>query len=182
VALTATIYRFQIELSDITRGVYETLDLRVAQHPSEHLPYLLTRVIAFALNYQEGLAFSTTGLSDPDAAAISVPAANGGVELLIEVGSPSARRLHKASKLSPQVKVYTYKNRDQLVKDLREEKIHRLQDIGFFALSPKFLDELGECLKRDNRWGMLVDEGQITLHVGEQSVTGELESFGHLFT
>ena len=47
-ALSATVYHLQIELSDVDRGVYEALDLRVARHPSESMPYLLTRVIAYA--------------------------------------------------------------------------------------------------------------------------------------
>ena len=105
--LTVTLYRFQIELSDIPRGIYETLDFRVAQHPSETLPYMLTRVLAYALNTQDGLTFAPTGLHDPDAAAISIDSPNGGFQLLIEIGSPSARKLHKATKMARLVKVYT---------------------------------------------------------------------------
>ncbi len=170
------IYRFQIELSDIDRGVYETLDFRVAQHASEHMPYLITRVLAFALNFQDGLAFSSTGLHDPDAAAISIPENHGGYKLLIEIGSPSARKLHKATKVSQSVKVYTYKNPGNLMKDLREEKVHRLDEIEFFSLGQEFLAELEAVIKRDNRWGLLFDDGRITIQAGEQAISGELVS------
>lgn len=61
----ATIYRFHLDLSDIDRSIYEKLDLRLALHPSESIPYLLTRLIAFALNVEPSLKFSK-GLSDPD--------------------------------------------------------------------------------------------------------------------
>ena len=64
------LYRFLIDLSDVDRNIYQTLDFRIAQHPSEIPAYLLTRVLAYALQYQEGLEFSAAGLSDPDAAAI----------------------------------------------------------------------------------------------------------------
>jgi len=175
-ALTVTLYRFQIELSDISRAVYETLDFRVAQHPSEALPYMLTRVLAFALNSTEGLAFSPTGLHDPDAAALSIPEANGGHRLLIEIGSPSARKLHKATKSAKAVKVYTYKNAEAMLREVRDEKVHRAEAIEFYSLNPKFLDELGETLKRDNRWGLLFDDGTITVQIGESSITGELTS------
>lgn len=175
-SMTTTLYRFQIELSDIDRGVYETLDFRVAQHPSEHMPYLLTRVLAFALNIQEGLAFAATGLHDPDAAAISIPEVHGGYQLLIEIGSPGARKLHKATKIAKTVKVYTYKNPEHLIRDLREEKIHRLQEIEFFSLDPEFLEELEGVIKRDNRWSLLFDDGRITIQVGEASFSGELRS------
>ena len=53
------LYRFLIELSDIDRSVYKSLDFRVAQHPSEIAPYLLSRVLAYALSYQEGLEFAS---------------------------------------------------------------------------------------------------------------------------
>ncbi len=171
---TTTLYKFQIELSDISRSIYQTLDFRVAQHPSESLPYLITRILAFVLNYDEDLAFAPTGLHDPDAAAISIPEANGGFKLLIEIGSPSARKLHKATKTARKVKVYTYKNPENFIRDLREEKIHRSEEIDFSSLTPEFLGELANILKRDNRWGILVDEGSITVNFGELSLSGEL--------
>lgn len=173
-ALTVTLYRFQIELSDIPRGIYETLDFRVAQHPSEALPYMLTRVLAYALNTQEGLAFAPTGLHDPDAAAISIDSPNGGFELLIEIGSPSARKLHKATKTARNVKVYTYKNPESLMTDIRTEKVHRAEEIEVFSLAPAFLTQLGEVLKRDNRWAILFDDGTISVQVGDTSIAGEL--------
>ncbi|HXH74244.1 MAG TPA: YaeQ family protein [Bacteriovoracaceae bacterium] len=177
--MTTTLYRFQIELSDIHRGIYETLDFRVAQHPSEHMPYLVTRVLAFVLNTQEGLAFSATGLHDPDAAAMSIPDSFGGHKLLIEIGSPSARKLHKATKVSKAVKVYTYKNPERLMSELRDEKVHRAQEIEFYSFTPEFLEELSLVLKRDNRWGVLFNDGRVSVQVGEQTVSGELSS--HLY-
>jgi uncharacterized protein YaeQ len=68
-----TLFKFQIELSDIPRALYQTIEFRAAQHPSESMPYFLTRVLAFILNYEEDLMFSPTGLHDPDAAAINIP-------------------------------------------------------------------------------------------------------------
>ena len=70
-ALTATIYNIDIDLADADRQVYETLALRVARHPSESEAYLLTRVLAYALEYTEGIAFSR-GLSEPDEPAITI--------------------------------------------------------------------------------------------------------------
>jgi len=172
--MTNTLYRFQIELSDIDRGVYETLDFRVARHPSEHMPYLITRVLAFALNSQEGLIFSPTGLHDPDASAINIPEIHGGFKLLIEIGTPGARKLHKATKISKSVKVYTYKNPEQLIRDLREEKIHRMSEIEFYSFESEFLAEIDSVIKRDNRWSLIFNDGKITIQAGEQTITGDL--------
>ena len=65
--LTATVYNIHIDLNDADRGVYESLDLRVARHPSESEEYLVARLLAYALEFTEGIAFSTGGLSDAEA-------------------------------------------------------------------------------------------------------------------
>jgi uncharacterized protein YaeQ len=57
-ALTATIYNFEIELADSDRHVYESLNLRLARHPSESEDYLVTRLLAYLLEYAEGIEFS----------------------------------------------------------------------------------------------------------------------------
>jgi len=90
-ALSATVYHIQIELSDVDRGVYESLDLRVARHPSESMPYLLTRVIAYALLFEEGIAFSK-GLSTTDEPALWVKDLQGNLRVWVELGTPSAER------------------------------------------------------------------------------------------
>src|SRR5437762_10755114 len=99
-ALTATMYNFDIELADADRRLYESLELRVARHPSESAEYLVTRVLAYALEFADGIEFSR-GISDPDEAAISVRDLTGALKAWIEIGNPDAARLHKASKASP---------------------------------------------------------------------------------
>ena len=179
-APTASLFRFRIELADIDRGVYESLDFRVAQHPSENLPYLLTRVIAFALNAGQNLSFSAGGLSDPDEPCMSAPGARGGTALWIEIGNPSARKLHKASKASEKVKVYTYKNADTLMRDLEAEGVHGLAGIDLFHLSSEFLNGLTEALQKDNRWSLTSHDGGLTVTCsspeGDVTVNGELRN------
>jgi len=76
-ALTATIYNFDIELADADRHVYESLALRVARHPSESEEYLVTRVLAYVLEFTEGIDFSR-GVSDPEEPALAVRDLTGG--------------------------------------------------------------------------------------------------------
>ena len=64
-AITATIYNFDVDLSDTDRGVYETLALRVARHPSESEEYLVARVLAYLVEFADGIEFSR-GISTPD--------------------------------------------------------------------------------------------------------------------
>ena len=86
-ALGSTIYAFDIELADADRGVYETLALRVAQHPSETPDYLVTRVLAYCLEHAEGIGFSK-GLSDPGEPAIFVRDLTGALMAWIDIGLP----------------------------------------------------------------------------------------------
>ena len=163
-AQPATLLRFKIELSDIDRGIYESLDFRIAQHPSETSIYLLTRIIAYALNRIEGLEFSALGLSDPDSPALRLMGENGQTELWIEIGNPSAKKLHKASKAAKLVKVYTYKDPQVLVRELESQHVHRLSEIEIYAISPKFLESLEKQLARDNKWSFVLQENLLTVH------------------
>ena len=113
-ALAATIYTFAVELADSDRAVYESLALRVARHPSESEEYLLTRVVAYALEFTEGIEFSR-GLSEPDEPAISIRDLTGAIRSWIDIGTPDAGRLHKACKAVPRVAVYTHKDPAPLI-------------------------------------------------------------------
>lgn len=171
------LYRFEWDLSDIDRGVYQTLDFRIALHPSESLPYLLTRALAYALSYQDNLEFSPAGLSDPDASALQAPGAHGSIAAWIEIGNPSARKLHKASKLSEQVIVYTYKNPQTLIDDIRANDVHRAQDLKIYALDSEFLSQLEAQLAKNNRWSLLVQQGQLSITTSDFSLTTEIHGF-----
>lgn len=164
----STLYRFKVSLSDIDRSVYEALDFRVAMHASESEAYLLTRVLAFILNFQEGLEFSQ-GLAVPDDPAIRLIGDNGAVALWIEIGNPAPRRLHKASKACRSVRVYTYKDPESLVKEAAGEVIHRAESIEIFSFDPKFLKELGVTLVRDNDWVLIQNDGELMVTCGSET-------------
>ena len=99
-ALSSTIHNFEIDLADSDRHLYESLALRVARHPSESEQHLVARVLAYALEFTEGIAFSR-GVSEPEEPTISIRDLTGAVQAWIEVGVPDAARLHKACKAGP---------------------------------------------------------------------------------
>jgi uncharacterized protein YaeQ len=171
-ALGATLYHLQIDLSDVDRSVYEALDLRVAQHPSESMRFLLTRVIAYCLCFDEGIAFSK-GLSTIEEPALWIRDAQGNLLVWIEIGTPSAERLHKASKASPRLVVFTQNDPAQLQKEAaRGKAIHRAEAIEIYALEPAFLDALAAITDRNTKWGLVHNGGEIYVTVGSKSVTG----------
>ena len=175
-ALTATIYTFEIALSDVDRGVYETLALRVAQHPSETEEYLLTRVLAYCLEYREGIVFSK-GLSDPEEPPIAVRDLTGAITAWIEIGSPDAARLHKASKAAPRVAVYTHKAPAQLQRALAGARIHKADALELYAVDRELLAEFTSRLERRMKFALLVTEQHLYLTIGDASVSGVVQRF-----
>jgi uncharacterized protein YaeQ len=171
VALTATIYNLEIDLADADRRVYESLALRVARHPSESEEYLVTRILAYALEFREGIAFSS-GLSDPDEPAISVRDLTGAIQSWIDIGIPDAARLHKASKAAPRVAVYTHKDPAQLVNRLSGERIHRAEELELYAVDRRLVGELAARLDRRIAFGLSVSEGDLYISIGSDTLTG----------
>ena len=168
-ATGATIHRFEIELADSDRGVYESLDLRVARHPSESTPFLLTRVLAYCLEYREGIAFSKGGISSVDEPAISVFDLTGARVAWIEVGAPSADRLHRASKATERVALYTDRRPDLLRAGLAGERIHRSGALQVTLFSRAFLANLEKLLERNARWHVSVNDAHLFVTAGAQS-------------
>ena len=173
-ALSSTVYNFDVQLSDVDRGVYETLSLRVARHPSETEEYLVTRVLAYCLEYAEGISFSK-GLADPDEPAIVVRDLTGALRVWIEIGAPDADRLHKASKASPRVVVYTHKDPERRVQQLSSERIHKAETIEISAVDRALLGGLVERLDRRTAWELAASDGHLYLTVGGVTLDGAVE-------
>ena len=146
----------------------------MAQHPSETPEYLLTRVLAYCLEYAEGIAFSR-GLAEPDEPALAVRDLTGALRSWIEIGAPDAARLHKASKASPRVVVYTHKDPAQLTRALRGERIHKAEAIELYAVDRALLAELVPYLDRRVALELSLTEGQLYVTVGGKTFGGTVE-------
>ncbi len=173
-ALPSTMYNFTIGLSHVDRGVYETLAVRAARHPSESEGYLAARVLAYALEYTEGIQFAPGGLSDTDAPAVQVRDLTGAWVSWIEIGNPDPARLHKAAKAAPRVAVYTHKDPHLLLRQLAGQKIHQAERIEIYSFDPAFLQGLLDRLDRRMNFELSVSDGQLYLDVGGKSFQGAL--------
>jgi uncharacterized protein YaeQ len=175
-ALPSTIYSFEIELADVDRGVYETLALKLARHPSETEEYLVTRLLAYCLEFAEGLTFSS-GLAEPDEPALSVRDLTGALVAWIEVGLPDAARLHKASKAAPRVAVYTHREPRHLVQQLAGERIHRADALELYAIDRGLLAEFTSRLERRMSLGVSITDRHIFVTLGGATFEGTAERF-----
>lgn len=172
-ALTSTIYNFDVELADADRGVYETLAVRAALHPSETEEFLWTRVLAYCLEYEEGIAFSK-GVCEGDEPAVWVRDPGGRVRTWIEVGTPDAARLHKAAKAADRVAVYTHKEARSLLRRLEGERIHRAEEIPIYAMDRQLLADLVAILDRRVKMSLSVTGGHLYLDVDGRNLSGEV--------
>lgn len=170
-ALTATIYNFDIELADADRQVYETLALRVARHPSESESYLVARVLAYALEYGEGIEFSR-GVSDADEPAMVVRDLTGAITSWIEIGTPDAERLHKASKVARRVVVYVHRDPAQFMSQLAGARIHRAAEIEIYAVDRTLIEALVARLERRMAFSLSIAERELYLSIGRDNLEG----------
>jgi uncharacterized protein YaeQ len=173
-ALGATVHSITIRLSHVDRGIYETLDLRLARHPSESAEYLVTRLLAYCLEFTEGIAFSK-GLSDPDEPAIVVRDLTGALQGWIEIGAPEAARLHRGAKAARHVAVYPTRDVTPWLARLAGERIHRAEEIAVQVIDAALIGRLAAGLERWMEMDLSVSEGVLYLSMGEETVTGTVQ-------
>jgi uncharacterized protein YaeQ len=174
-ALTSTVYNFDIDLADADRGVYETLALRVARHPSESDEFLVARILAYCLEYEEGIGFSRGGLSDPDDPPLAIRDLTGGMRAWIDIGTPAADRLHRASKSTPRVAVYVHKASAQWLAGLRSASIHRAETLELHAIERALLAAFVSRLDRRMSFALAVSDREVFMSLADGTLHGRVD-------
>jgi len=172
-AQTATIYNLSIDLSDVDRGVYEQLEVRIARHPSETAEYMLVRVLAYCLEFRDGISL-TEGVASADEPAILIRDMTGQITAWIEVGLPDASRLHRGSKMAERAAVYTHKGR-QLLSQLAGSKVHKSDSVPIYTLDSEFIDEVAGLIDRRSSIGLSITEQQMYLTIRGKDFTTSIQ-------
>jgi uncharacterized protein YaeQ len=173
-AAGATVYTFAIELSDADRNVYQSLELRVARHPSETAPFMLARTLAFCLEYQDGIVL-TDGVGAVDEPAVLARDLTGRITAWIEVGAPTPERLHKGSKQAPRCAVYAHRDPAPWLAQLAGEKIHRAADLPVYSFERRFMDEASAALGRRAKLALSVTGRHVYLEVDGRHFESAIE-------
>ena len=174
-ATGSTIHTFTVQLADVDRGVYDDFTLRVARHPSETDLYMMTRVLAYCLEFEEGIAFSE-GVSSTNEPAVLVRDLTGTITAWIEIGAPDAARLHFGSKLADRVAIYTHRDPVKVAAPWAGKKIHNASEIVFRSFDPGFIEDAVAALERRNAVTLSVTEGQLYLELNGTTVSSALHS------
>ncbi|WP_062288266.1 YaeQ family protein [Demequina phytophila] len=174
-AAGATVHTFEISLADVDRGVYEELSLRAARHPSETALFLITRVLAYCLEFEEGIGFSE-GISTAEEPAVLVRDLTGLITAWIEVGQPEAERLHRGSRLAGRTAVYTQHDPAKVLARWDGKKIHRREDILLHSFDPGFIEAAAALIERRNALTVSVTERHLYLELNGTSLDSAIHS------
>ncbi len=173
-ALTATLYTFSIQLADMDRSVYADFELRVARQPSETEEFMAMRVLAYCLEYEDGIAL-TEGVAAVDQPAVWVRDLTGQVTAWIEVGAPTAERVHRGSKLAGRAAVYAHRDPQTLLAQIAGARIHRAEHIPVYSVERAFLSEFSQRLQRRSRIALSVTERQLYADVDGHSLATAID-------
>ena len=168
-ALPSTIYRAGIELSDIDRSLYESLQVTVAQHPSETAERMVVRLLAYALCFEPGLAF-TKGISAADEPDLWLKGPDGRVLTWIEVGLPDPERLAKACRHAGRVILFASGAALPRWEGQHLAKLSGIGNLTVVGFDQEFVNRLTARLKRVVNWSMTITEGSLYLAVNGETL------------
>lgn len=172
-ATGATIHTFTVQLADVDRGIYQDLSLRVARHPSETDAFMMTRVLAYCLEYEEGIAFSE-GISATDEPAVLVRDLTGHLTAWIEVGAPDAARLHTGSMQADRTAVYTHRDPAKVCAPWAGKRIHHAEQITLHSFDRGFIEAAAAALVRRNTMTVSITERQVYLELNGTTLNSEV--------
>lgn len=167
-ALPSTIYRVSIQLSDVDRGVYESLQATVARHPSETEERLVARLLAYALFHEPELAFAR-GVGAGDEPDLWVKGPDGRVLLWVEAGLPDAERLVKASRHAERVALLACGRTLPLWEQQQRPKLAAVANLTIRRFDQAFVNRLAETLDRSITWTVTVSDGTLYITVGDET-------------
>lgn len=160
-ALKATVYKAQLQISDLDRHYYASHALTLAQHPSETEQRLLVRLLAFALFADERLQFGR-GLSSDDEPDLWQTARDGRIERWIELGQPDEARIRRACGRADEVVVLGYQDRAfALWWEKQRAALARCDNLRVLALEG--CEALPALLERSMDLQCLLEEGELQL-------------------
>ncbi len=173
-ALKATIYKAELQVSDTDRNYYQSHALTLAQHPSETEERLMVRLCVYALHADPALEFGK-GLSEDEEPALWQKSLTGEIETWIEIGQPDEKRIRKACGRARQVFIYCYQSRSAAIWWQQNQKqLERFENLTVRNVPDESVAALGKLIQRSMQLNCNIQDGQLWISSGDQSV--QLES------
>lgn len=172
-ATGTTIFKVQLQIADMDRHYYQDHALTLAKHPSETDERMMVRLLAFALNASEQLAFSRS-LSNEGEPELASMTDTGDIDLWILFGQNDEKWLRKASQRSRQAKVYAYGRRSiPIWWQQNEAALQRYTNLQVWEIPEESITEMAQLVSRNMKLQCSINEGQIWLSDSTASVVIE---------
>jgi len=169
-ALRSTVYRADLTVSDLDRGVYAQHALTLARHPSETEERMMVRLLAFALHADAALVFGR-GLSTEDEADLWQRDPTGVIERWIDVGLPDEKAIRRACNRSRHVVVLSYGGRAaDIWWQQTAGKVSGQKNLRVISLSPEDSLALTGLAQRNMRLQCTIQDGIIWLGSDDRHV------------
>lgn len=172
-ALPSTVHRATLQLSDLDRGCYESLQVTVARHPSETGARLVARLLAYLLFYEEDLQF-TKGICVGEEPDLWLKLPDGRTRLWVEVGLPEPERLVKAARHCERVALLACGNSLSHWERHHLPKLAKTANLTVLTVDGLFIDRLALLLERAIVWEVTITEGTIYLQVAGESLQTQI--------
>lgn len=162
-APNATVFKVELQVSDMDRHYYASHNLTLAQHPSETDGRLMVRLLAFALHADERLEFGR-GLSSEEEPDLWRRDYTGDIEQWIDLGQPDESRIRKACGRAQQVVVVNYSgNAADIWWDKHSATLGRLKNLTVFAIDPASVEAVAGLLQRGMRLTAMIQDRELQL-------------------
>jgi len=169
-ALKSTVFKAELQLSDLDRNHYHNYHLTLARHPSETDRRMMVRLLAFIMNANEQLEFAK-GLSTGEEPDLWRRSLSGNVELWIDLGQPDEKRIRQACHHADYVTLYTYNSRSATVWWQQiEHKLNRFKNLTVINIADETVDELAQLAERTMRFQVTIQDAIIWVASDDQTV------------
>lgn len=174
-ALSATIFKAEMAISDMDRHYYRHQVLTLARHPSETDERMMVRLLAFLHQAQDALVFAK-GLSETAEPDAWVKDATGQVLCWIEVGLLDARRLTQVSRIAKQVVIYAYGKAAPRWWQQVQKTIKERENLSVYVLPVETTQALAAMVKRFMQLTCVIQDGQLYLTGEKETVQVDMAS------
>jgi len=173
-AIKATVYRANLQIADMDRGLYATHQVTLAREPSETDERMMARLLAFGLQVpaddHDGALVFARGAADAEEPDLWQRGLAGELRLWIEVGQPDERRLVRAAGRADRVVLYVYSSAAHIWWAGVQAKVARLANLSVWQLPAAQSQALAALASRSMQLQVTVQEGQIWVGNADDSV------------
>lgn len=172
-ALKPTIFKINVNRSDLNNDVYDAFNLTVAQHPSETLERMMSRVVALCLHSQQEFITFTKGLSNVDDPDIWAKSLSDEFLLWVDMGEPAFERIKKASRLAKSVSIYSFNTKSEVWWRQAENDFSTLKNLSVFQFQFEQIQKLAKLVKRTMELSITIsgESTYIATELGECEVS-----------